>query len=102
LHCNGRKAEQDLKNISSVVEFPEKMQAAFDANSYEEVVAIYARVVKLSMQSTGDGNSSTGLIDRIKGKADAIMEELKGRCESAMQQQGKVMKLIMMIAGVLM
>ena len=86
-----RKAEQDLRNISSVVDVPHKLQKAFSDGNFEEVVSIYSKVVKMARaKAPNDKSASSQIIDRIKAKAEGIMEDLKTRCETAMKRENLV------------
>jgi hypothetical protein len=67
------------------------MLKAFDDGSYDEVCAIYSKVVKMAKaRVSGDTSSSAHIIDRVKAKADDTIDELKGRCESLMKVLGSV------------
>ena len=86
-----RKAEIELRNISTIVEVPQKMQRAFEAGNYEEVVAIYGRVSKLAKARVKtDSDVSALIISRVKEKADNILIELKSKCEGSTRSVGDV------------
>lgn len=82
-----RKAEQELRNISFVVDVPHKLQKAFADGNYEEVVGVYSKVVKMARaKAPNDKSASSQIIDRIKTRADGIMVDLKAKCEAAMKR----------------
>lgn len=73
-----KTADQVLRRLTPTLENPHKMRQALARGDFQEVLAIYQKVQSLPMAS------ALKVVQSVKSSADAIIEELKQRCRSAM------------------
>jgi hypothetical protein len=73
-----RSAEKVLRRLSTILEYPYRMQKALDREDYIEVINIYQRILLIPT------SSSLRILQRVRESAENIIKTAKNRCLSVL------------------